>query len=140
MTIWSRTCKEVLDTLNTKQREVQTKDGHWYKFKVLPYRTVKNIIDGAVITFSDIDEQKDVQRKLKELSAEARISQELAESVVNTIEDPLMVLDHSLNVRSANTSFYKMFSTSAMNVQGRSLSGIVHGAGTYNRSSAGSTS
>ena len=51
----------VLDTLNTKEKEVQTKEGHWYKLKILPYRTVENVIDGVVITFADIDIQKKLQ-------------------------------------------------------------------------------
>ncbi len=58
--------KEVLNKLNTREKEVQTKDGHWYKIKILPYRTIENVIDGVVITFSDINEQKKVQEKLKE--------------------------------------------------------------------------
>jgi two-component system CheB/CheR fusion protein len=40
---------------------VQTKEGHWYKLKILPYRTVENVIDGVVITFADIDIQKKLQ-------------------------------------------------------------------------------
>ncbi len=89
--------REVLDTLNTKEKEVQTKEGRWFRLKVLPYRTVENVIDGVVMTFSDIDEQKKVQEKLKELTMEARASQEYAESVVNTIKEPLMIVDRDLS-------------------------------------------
>ncbi len=64
--------KEVLNTLNTIKKEVQTKDGRWYRLKILPYRTVENVIDGLVMTFSDIDEQKKFQEKLKEVSMESR--------------------------------------------------------------------
>jgi two-component system CheB/CheR fusion protein len=56
--------KKVLDSLNTQEKEVQTKDGHWYKIKILPYRTIENVIDGAVVSFSDIDAQKKVQERL----------------------------------------------------------------------------
>ncbi|MDW5562721.1 MAG: chemotaxis protein CheB [Methanomassiliicoccus sp.] len=58
--------KKVLDSLNTQEKEVQTKDGHWYKIKILPYRTIENVIDGVVVTFSDINAQKMVQENLKE--------------------------------------------------------------------------
>ena len=54
--------KNVLDTLNSQEKEIQTNDGHWYKLKILPYRTVENVIDGAVVTFSDIDIQKRAQQ------------------------------------------------------------------------------
>ncbi len=113
--------REVLDTLNTKEKEVQTKEGRWFRLKVLPYRTVENVIDGVVMTFSDIDEQKKVQEKLKELTMEARASQEYAESVVNTIKEPLMIVDRDLVVRSANTSFHEVFGTTAENVRDRPL-------------------
>ena len=49
---------DVLETLNTKEKEIRTKDGHWYKLKILPYRTIENIIDGVVLTFNNIDAQK----------------------------------------------------------------------------------
>jgi len=119
--------KDVLDTLNTKEKEVQTKEGVWYRLKILPYRTVENVIDGLVMTFSDIDEQKKVQEKLKEISLEARTSQEFAESIVNTIKEPLMILDSELIVRSANTTFYDRFNTNPEKVQGLPLDTILHG-------------
>jgi len=51
----------VLDSLNTREKEVQTREGHWYKLKILPYRTVENVIDGVVLTFYNIDLQKKLQ-------------------------------------------------------------------------------
>ena len=38
------------------EREVQTKDGHWYPLRIQPYRTLDNVIEGAVISFVDITE------------------------------------------------------------------------------------
>ncbi len=55
--------RSVLDSLNTREKEVQTKEGHWFKLKILPYRTVENVIDGVVITFYDIDLQKKITEK-----------------------------------------------------------------------------
>jgi two-component system CheB/CheR fusion protein len=46
----------VLDTLVPKEVEVQTAEGKWYKMHILPYRTLDNVIEGAVITFVDITE------------------------------------------------------------------------------------
>jgi two-component system CheB/CheR fusion protein len=119
--------KEVLDKLNTKEKEVQTKVDHWYKLKILPYRTIENVIDGAVMTFGDIDAQKKVQEKLKNLSLDARVAQEFAESIVNTIKEPLIILEGDLIVRSANTVFYKLFETAPEDIQGRPLSEILNG-------------
>ncbi len=44
----------VLNTLVQKVKEIQTKDSIWYAVRILPYRTMENMIDGVVITFVDI--------------------------------------------------------------------------------------
>jgi two-component system, chemotaxis family, CheB/CheR fusion protein len=120
--------KEVLDTLNTKEKEVQTKNGRWYKLKILPYRTVENVIDGVVITFSDIQEQKQVQEVLKEVTMNAQASQEYAESIVNTIKEPLLILDKDLIVQSSNTSFNEQFEVTSSDIKGLPLCEILGGA------------
>ncbi|MEH6470607.1 MAG: chemotaxis protein CheB [Halopseudomonas sp.] len=48
----------VLDTLIFKERQVQSHDGHWYRMRIMPYRTQNNRIDGVVITFVDISSVK----------------------------------------------------------------------------------
>ena len=48
----------VLDTLIPKEVEVKTRAGTWYSLRILPYRTVDNVIEGAVLTFIDIDHAK----------------------------------------------------------------------------------
>lgn len=46
----------VLETLVPRNVEVRAHDGAWYTMRILPYRTLDNIIEGAVITFMDISE------------------------------------------------------------------------------------
>jgi two-component system CheB/CheR fusion protein len=48
--------KDVLETLNSCEREVQTLDGRWLLMRILPYRTEDKRIDGLVMTFVDIDD------------------------------------------------------------------------------------
>lgn len=50
--------RQVIGNLIFKEKEVRTKDGKWYLTRIMPYKTSKSIIDGAVITFVDISEQK----------------------------------------------------------------------------------
>lgn len=50
--------KAVLDTLTPKEIDVQTVEGRWYKMRILPYRTLDNVIEGAVITYVDINEHE----------------------------------------------------------------------------------
>ena len=66
--------KAVLDTLVPKEVEVQTKAGAWFLLRIRPYRTLENIIEGAVITFVDITEMKRVQQALREVNALRRLA------------------------------------------------------------------
>ncbi len=46
--------QEVLDTLILKEVEVQITSGKWYLMRILPYRTLENVIEGVVLSFVDI--------------------------------------------------------------------------------------
>jgi PAS domain S-box-containing protein len=51
----------------------------------------------------------------------------LAQAIVDTIRDPLLVLDHHLNVVTANRSFYQTFRMNRQDVQGRPVYGLGDG-------------
>jgi two-component system, chemotaxis family, CheB/CheR fusion protein len=63
----------VLDTLVPKDAQVQTTDGAWFTLRIRPYRTLDNVIEGAVITFSDISELKRVEMALEQANRRARL-------------------------------------------------------------------
>ena len=44
----------MLNTLIPKELEVQTTSGQWYTMRIQAYRTLDNVIEGAVISFVDI--------------------------------------------------------------------------------------
>ena len=56
----------VLDTLTLKEVNVQTTDGKWYTMRIQPYRTLENVIEGAVITFVDISDIVQTREALRE--------------------------------------------------------------------------
>ncbi len=62
----SEDVQSVLDTLIPKELEVKCKSGPWYTMRILPYRTLENVIEGAVITFVDISSLKQAQQALRE--------------------------------------------------------------------------
>ena len=93
---------EVIDTVRTEEREIRDQAGHWYMLCIRPYRTAGNKIDGAVVVFGDIDEAKHAQMRLKE-------SGEYAQSIVETVREPMLILTEDLRVKSANQSFYQTF-------------------------------
>jgi two-component system CheB/CheR fusion protein len=57
--------KETLRTLAFSEKEISTSDGHWFKVRIMPYRTVANVIQGAVITFVDITSAKQLESRLR---------------------------------------------------------------------------
>ncbi len=58
--------QEVLDTLVPKEALIQHLDGLWYQLRIQPYRTLDNVIEGAVLTFVDVTQQKHLQIALQE--------------------------------------------------------------------------
>jgi two-component system CheB/CheR fusion protein len=60
---------EVLRTLVFQEKQVGTHDGRWYRVRIMPYRTQDNVIDGVVITFTDISEIKQLEAELRKVGA-----------------------------------------------------------------------
>jgi two-component system CheB/CheR fusion protein len=61
--------RHVLDTLASKEQHVETRSGEWFLFRITPYRTVDNMIDGAVLTFTDITAMKQLEQSSLEREA-----------------------------------------------------------------------
>ena len=79
--------RTVLADLVEAEKEVEANNGRWYLTKVRPYRTNDNVIDGVVITFTDITEQKLEQEKLR---AVLKVSEETQDSVIITDEQGII--------------------------------------------------
>ncbi len=54
-----------LRTLTPSEKEVQSSDGHWYVVRTMPYRTLSNLIQGAVLTFVDVTVAKELESRLR---------------------------------------------------------------------------
>ena len=57
--------KETLRTLAFSEKQIATTDGHWYSVRIMPYRTLANVIQGVVITFVDITAAKELESRLR---------------------------------------------------------------------------
>jgi chemotaxis methyl-accepting protein methylase len=57
--------EEVLRTLASSEREVAAGDDRWFQVKIMPFRTLENVIDGVVITFNDIGRAKRLEAQLR---------------------------------------------------------------------------
>jgi len=108
--------KIVLQTLVYKDTEVQTVNDDWYLLCILPYRTAENMIDGLVISFVDIGRLK----KAEQMAQAAY----LTTAIVNTVRQPLLVLDDKLQILTASPAFNQTFNSNNENLTGQSLFAI----------------
>src|SRR5208282_5449518 len=101
-------------------REVAADNGAWYTRRILPYRTQDARVAGVVITFADISERKTAEQAIE-------AARSYSDSIINTIRQPLVVLDDELCVISASRSFYSTFSVEPEQTVGRQLDAIDEG-------------
>jgi two-component system CheB/CheR fusion protein len=114
--------QQVLDNLASFEDDVRTKDGHWYRMRIMIYRTPENVIDGTVVTFVNIDPQKQAQVRIEEMSEKELVAErKFSRSIVDTVRESLLVLDRDFQVLSANRSFYETFGVSAEETSGKTL-------------------
>ncbi len=102
----------VIADVREQEHEVRDKTGRWYSLRLRPYMTLDNKIDGAVLVLSDIDSLK---RSQEEIGA----ARDYAEDIIETVREPLLVLDQELRVASANHAFYDTFRVSPSETVGR---------------------
>jgi two-component system CheB/CheR fusion protein len=102
----------VLDTLIAYEGQVETIDGAIFLARIQPYRTLDNVIAGVVLTFTDLSQR---------VAAERIACEQLAQAIVDTVREPLLVLDGAFRVISASRSFYRFFEVTAEATIGHSL-------------------
>ena len=80
-------------------------------------------VNGVVLIFRDITDRRQSERLIGS-------AKEYAESIVTTVREPLLVLDNTLHVVSANRSFYETFHVDPSEVVGRFIYDLGGGSGT----------
>ena len=68
---------EVLRTLFFSERQIAASNNRWFSVRIMPYRTMENVIAGVVITFSNITATKTLEAELR--TENARLQSLLAE-------------------------------------------------------------
>ena len=96
---------EVLTTLVYIQKEIPTKDGRWFLIRIMPYRTFDDRIDGIVITFINITEQKKIESRLRDTG-------KLNQLLISTATDAKVVLSGSYDILELNPKAEKLFGKS----------------------------
>jgi PAS domain S-box-containing protein len=92
------------------------KDGSqfWANVVITALRNRAGELVGFVKVTRDLTERK----RTEQLTEQARV---YAESIVDTVRDPLVILTQSLHIKSANHSFYETFQTTPAEVEGKEL-------------------
>ena len=108
-----RDARKVLDTLINKEVQVQDDKGAWYSMRISPYRTTENVIDGVVITFTDIT-------KVKHGEEARRLA-----AVVHDSNDAITVQDLEGNILAWNRGAEKMYGWSEKEALKMNISEIV---------------
>lgn len=85
----------VLKSLVPKSVEVQTIENRWYNMRIVPYRTIDNRIDGAVLTFVDIAVKNEDLLKLAKVFMDAT--------------DPIIMKDLDGNVLEMNEEAIRLY-------------------------------
>jgi two-component system CheB/CheR fusion protein len=96
--------KDVLASLVPKELEVQTRTGEWYLLRIRPYRTLENVIEGAVITLTEISAMKKAQAVLRDSEALRRLA-----VVVRDARDAIIVQDMTGRILAWNPKAEKMY-------------------------------
>jgi two-component system CheB/CheR fusion protein len=111
---------EVIETVMIQEREVRARDGSWYTLRVRPYKNVENRIDGAVLALLD---SADTHRQAG-LTRDARL---YADAIIETVHEPVLLLDEALSVERANRRFYDRFGLAPGDVENRKLADVAGG-------------
>ncbi|WP_394754014.1 chemotaxis protein CheB [Crenothrix sp.] len=106
--------QEVLESMVSFEQEIHTVNNLWYLARIQPYRTLDNMIKGVVFTFTDIS-------KLKETQMAMQLAQKIAENIIDTLPEPLLILNGTLQVISANPAFYRYFQVTATDTLGHKI-------------------
>ncbi len=104
---------DAMEGRGRKPHDVRDANGRWYSLRILPSVGPDGKIDGAVLMLIDIDAAK---RGL-----------DFAEAIVETVREPLVILNHGLQVLQANGAFYETFHAAREKTEGRLIYDLGNG-------------
>jgi two-component system CheB/CheR fusion protein len=84
---------EVINTVNVKEREVQDREGHWYSLRILPYKTLEDTIEGAVLTLVDINDLKNNLHEIKQSHDQLAAERAKLEEVLRQMPCGVMIAE-----------------------------------------------
>jgi two-component system CheB/CheR fusion protein len=104
---------DAMDSGIRTPRDIRDSHGRWYSLRVLPSAGPDGKTDGAVLVLIDVDAAK---RGL-----------DFAEAIVETVREPLVILNQNLQVVKANKTFYETFQSASAETEGRLIYDLGNG-------------
>jgi two-component system CheB/CheR fusion protein len=84
---------EVINTVSLREREVQDREGHWYSLRILPYKTLEDTVEGAVLTLVDINDLKLNLQEIKQSHDQLAAERAKLEEVIRQMPCGVMIAD-----------------------------------------------
>ena len=117
----ARDLQQVLDYLTPLAIEVQSQQGRWYMLRIQPYRTLENVIEGAVMTFVDISELKQANAALRQSALEL---QRLA-AIIRDANDAISVHDLAGRILAWNPGAERLYGWSEAEALAMNMSDLI---------------
>jgi two-component system CheB/CheR fusion protein len=108
--------REVLQTLVFKEKQARTHLGRWFTVRVMPYRTLENVIDGVVITFTDVKANRLVEESLRMQADDLR---GVLEMFVKETAEAYLSMNRDLTVTTFNPGAAALFHRNQGEVVGK---------------------
>jgi two-component system CheB/CheR fusion protein len=89
----------VLRDLVPIERTIRSVDGHWLLMRLRPYRTLDDKIEGVVVSFVDVTERQETEKKWE--AGQRLLLQELTHRVKNTLAVVQAIVTHTLRQGNA---------------------------------------
>ncbi len=108
-------CGDAMESGASSQCEVRdAANGSWFLLRIAPYMGSEQRIDGAVLTLQNIT-------AFRASLEQAIYEREYTKAIINTVIDPLVVLDDDCRVQAANQAFYTKFQVSRDQAHGTKI-------------------
>jgi len=109
----NRICTRVIT--DGAPHRIETRDGdRYFLLRIAPYTGSDRQILGAVLTFTNVT-------AFRASIEQAIYEREYTKAILNTVVDPVVVIDAKLQVQTANRAFYALFGVSRDETQGISI-------------------
>jgi two-component system CheB/CheR fusion protein len=101
------------ETLRAVEREVRSNDGRWFIARLLPYRTVQDRIDGAVLTFVDITGRRQAEEQMRRNEERMRLV------AASTKDYAILTMDCDGRITSFNSGAERIFGYTEAEILGQ---------------------